>query len=255
MKKLNTYAKKMLYALVFIGIVLIVWQVCAFIVNDKFIVPNIGAVFLDMLKIFYVEQFYSAYFSTLLRAVFSFALSLVVGVGLAVLAVKYELVRNLFSPLVSIVRLVPTMAIASLLCLTLSPDLASVVVCCTVVMPYVYSSALSILSSVGDEVLEMAKVYNILYKRVIVGIYFPTVKNPFLMLMGSSFSFALKITVSAEVVAGALQSMGGLINLAKNVYLSPSLVCAITVWTVLSGLLVELLISATIALFERRTNK
>jgi ABC-type nitrate/sulfonate/bicarbonate transport system permease component len=58
--------------------------------------------------------------------------------------------------------------------------------------------------------------------------------------------------VSAEVVAGALKSMGGLIVLAKNVYFSASLVCAITVWTVLSGLLVELTIYAFIAVIERR---
>ncbi|MBE5731816.1 MAG: ABC transporter permease subunit [Clostridiales bacterium] len=252
MKKTNTYLKKTVYALVFIVIVLLVWQVCALIVNDEYIVPSLYNVCIDMLKIFYVEQFYSAYFSTLFRAFCGFALSIVVGVGLAFLAVKSEVVRNLCSPLVSVIRLVPTMAIVALLCLTLSPSLASIVVCCTVVMPYAYSSSLTVLSSVSKELLEMAKVYKIPHRRVISGIYLPTVKIPFLTLLGTTFSFSLKITVSAEVVAGALKSMGGLINLAKNVYLSPSLVCAITVWTVLSGLFIELVICAVIALIERR---
>ena len=72
------------------------------------------------------------------------------------------------------------------------------------------------------------------------------------MLLSTSFSFALKITVSSEVVSGALKSLGGVINLAQNVYLSPSLVCAVTVWTVFSGLVVELIVTGVIALTERR---
>ena len=119
-------------------------------------------------------------------------------------------------------------------------------------MPYVYSSVLTALSMVSGEVLEMAKVYKVPFKRVITGIYFPTIKNPIITLVGSTFSFALKITVSSEVVSGALKSLGGVISLAQNVYLSPSLVCAVTVWTVVSGLVVELIVALAIALTERR---
>jgi NitT/TauT family transport system permease protein len=252
MKKTNTYLKKAVFSLIFIALVLIVWQVVALIVNDEYIVPPLYNVVVDMFKIFYVEQFYQAYFSTLLRAVLGFALSFIIGSLLAVLGAKYDLIKSLCSPLVSAVRLIPTMAIVSLLCLALSPSLASVVVCFTVVMPYVYSSVLSALLSVDNNLLEMAKVYAVPFRRVITDIYLPTIKTPVLMLLSTSFSFALKITVSSEVVSGALKSLGGVISLAQNVYLSPSLVCAVTVWTVFSGLVVELIVTGVIALTERR---
>ncbi len=252
MKKTNTYLKKTLYSLAFVCVVLIIWQVCALIVNDEYIVPSIFNVLLDMLKIFYVEQFYSAYFSTLGRAFYGFEVSFCVGFVFAILATKYEVVKNILSPLVSVVRLVPTMAIVSLLCITLSPSLASVIVCVTVVMPYVYSSALSSLLAVSSEILEMAKVYQVPFKRVITKIYIPTIKNPIITLLGTSFSFALKITVSSEVVAGVLKSVGGLIDLAKNVYFSPSLVSALTVWTVITGLVIELIVFAVMELIDRR---
>lgn len=252
MKKTYTYLKKTVFSLIFIALVLVVWQVVALIVNDEYIVPSLYNVAVDMLKIFYVEQFYQAYFSTLLRASLGFAISFIIGSILAGLGAKYDFVKSLCSPLVSAVRLIPTMAIVSLLCLALSPSLASIVVCFTVVMPYVYSSVLTALSMVSGEVLEMAKVYKVPFKRVITGIYFPTIKNPIITLVGSTFSFALKITVSSEVVSGALKSLGGVISLAQNVYLSPSLVCAVTVWTVVSGLVVELIVALAIALTERR---
>ena len=252
MKKSSTLVKKTVYALIFIACVLFVWWIIALVVNDEHLFPNIDKVVVDAFKIFYVEQFYSAYFSTLLRSVIGFVCSLVVGFLLALLSIKNEVVRNLCSPLVSLVRLIPTMAIASLLWLVVSsPLVASVIVCFTVVMPTVYSSALSLLSSISGELLEMAKAYDIPYKKVITGIYFPTLKNGFISLLGTAFSFSLKITVSSEVIMGALKSLGGIIQSAQNVYFSPSLVVAVTVWTVLTGLVVEIVLS--IFTVERRT--
>ena len=250
MKKSNTYLKKTVYALIFAVGVLLIWWIIALTVNDNDLVPNLDAVALDMFKIFYVEQFYAAYFLTLLRSAIGFVSSFAVGFLLALFATRNEVVKNLCSPLVSLVRIIPTMAIASLLWLIFSPSVASVIVCFTVVMPYVYTCSLTLLSTVGNEILEMAKAYEIPYKKVISGIYFPTLKNGFITLLGTAFSFALKITVSSEVVMGALKSLGGIINSAQNVYFSPSLVIAVTLWTVLTGLVVEIVLSALTA--ERR---
>ena len=127
MKKTYTYLKKTVFSLIFIALVLVVWQVVALIVNDEYIVPSLYNVAVDMLKIFYVEQFYQAYFSTLLRASLGFAISFIIGSILAVLGAKYDFVKSLCSPLVSAVRLIPTMAIVSLLCLALSPSFTSAV--------------------------------------------------------------------------------------------------------------------------------
>lgn len=251
MKNNDTYIRKTVYAVIFIVVFLLVWQIVAWIVNDDYLVPSVLLVVQDMLKIFYVKDFADAYFSTLIRSGFGFFASFIIGFALAVLSKKFDVVKGLCSPLVSAVRLVPTMAIASLLVLALSPTVASVIVCFTVVMPYVYSSALAMLESVSNELLEMAKVYNIPYRRVISRIYLPTLRFPLIALVGTAFSFALKITVSSEVVAGVLKSLGGLINTAQNVYISPSLVAAVAVWTVLTGLVVELVMTAISTLLER----
>lgn len=252
MKNRSTYLTKTVFSVIFIAITLVVWQIVALIVNDDFAVPSLLSVGADMLKIFYVPSFSIAYFSTLLRAFIGFALSFIMGVLLAVVAKKFAFIKGLCVPLVSVIRLIPTMAIASLLCITLSPSVASVAVCFTVVMPYVYSSAQAMLESVGDELLEMAKVYGVPHGRVLSGIYLPTVKKPLVELLGTAFSFALKITVSSEVVTGALKSMGGLINTAQNVYLSPSLVVAVTVWVVVTGLFAELITHLVATLLDKR---
>ena len=250
MKNTNTYIKKIAYSLIFVVGVLLVWTIIALIVGDDDSMPSLVKIAEDMFKIFYVQEFSYAYFSTLLRAGIGFICSYVLGLLLAIIGMKNEVVKNLCAPLVSLVRIIPTMAIASLLWLIFSPDIASVIVCFTVVMPYVYTSSITLLVSINNDLWDMAKAYDIPYKKVITGIYIPTLKNGFITLLGSAFSFALKITVSSKVVMGALKSLGGIIHSAQNVYFSPSLVVGVTVWTVLTGLVVEIVLS--IFTIERR---
>ena len=238
----NNFIKKAVYSLIFLICIVGIWWVIALIVNDGYAVAFPNNVAEDMLKIFYVKEFYLGYFSTLLRAFIGFAISFALGFVLALFSLKNKTIKVLCSPLVSFIKLVPTMAIASLLCLAFSPTVASVLVCFTVVMPFVYSSFYSLLLSVDDNLLKMAKVYEIPYKKVVSNIYVPTIKSGFISLVGSSFSFALKITVSSEIVVGVIKGLGGIISQGQNVYLSPSLVIATTLWIVITGLLIEFIL-------------
>ena len=239
----NNLIKKVLYSLLFLIIIVGIWWVIALIADDGYSVAFPNSVAEDMLKIFYVKEFYLGYFSTLLRAFIGFAISFALGFVLALLSLKNKVIKDLCSPLVSFIKLVPTMAIASLLCLAFSPEIASVLVCFTIVMPFVYSSFYSLLLSVDDGLLQMAKVYEIPFDRVVRKIYVPTIKSGFISLIGSSFSFALKITVSSEIVVGVIKGLGGIISQGQNVYLSPSLVIATTLWIVITGLVVEFVLS------------
>lgn len=240
----NSIIKKLLCSLLFLIIIVGIWWVIALIVDDGYSVAFPNSVIEDMLKIFYVKEFYLGYFSTLLRAFIGFAISFALGFVLALLSLKNKVIKALCSPFVSFIKLVPTMAIASLLCLVFnSPEIASVLVCFTIVMPFVYSSVYSLLLSVDDNLLQMAKAYEIPFNKVVSKIYVPTIKSGFINLIGSSFSFALKITVSSEIVVGVIKGLGGIISQGQNVYLSPSLVIATTLWIVITGLVVEFVLS------------
>ena len=85
MKKTNTYIKKAVYSLIFIVGLLSVWTVIALIVNDDYSMPSIIKIAEDMFKIFYVQEFAFAYFSTLLRAGIGFACSFIIGFLLAII--------------------------------------------------------------------------------------------------------------------------------------------------------------------------
>lgn len=235
MKKRMVY--NLISSLVYTFAVLIVWMVAAVLVNNSYVVPPINEVLSSMLKIFYVEEFFTAYFSTLSHAMLGFVASFTIGFALAVLGAVNKKARYVFAPMVSSIRLVPTMAIALILCLWVDESVAPAIVAFIVVMPTVYSSALAIFDGVDKDLLVMAKAYGVSKVKTARQIIVPSCQDGIASCLASTFSLTLKLTVGAEVLVGALQSMGGLMYYAKNVYLDPSLVFAVTFWIVITGII------------------
>lgn len=231
--------KKTVYNIIssacFVAIVLLLWTVAVVVVDNSYVVPPIFDVLSSMLKIFYVSEFYTAYFSTLLHALVGFILSSAVGFAFAVLASINKKARYAFAPMVSSVRLVPTMAIALILCLWVSASTAPAIVAFIVVMPTVYSSSLAVFDGVDKDLLVMAKAYGVSKSKTVKQIIVPSCLDGIASCLSSAFSLTLKLTVGAEVLVGALQSMGGLMYYAKNIYLDSSLVFAVTIWIVITG--------------------
>lgn len=234
MKKRIAY--NLISSALFVVVVLAVWSVAVVLVDNSYVLPPLSEVVTSMLKIFYVSEFYTAYFSTLLHAFIGFVLSFSIGFALAVLGSVNKKVRYVLAPLVSSVRLVPTMAIALILCLWVSADLAPAIVAFIVVMPTVYSSSLAVFDGVDKDLLVMAKAYGVNKSKTAKQIIVPSCLQGVASSLASAFSLTLKLTVGAEVLVGALQSMGGLMYYAKNVYLDPSLVFAVTLWIVITGI-------------------
>ena len=85
----------------------------------------------------------------------------------------------------------------------------------------------------------MAKVYNLPLKKRLTKIYLPLVAPGIFLYSGSNLSFAIKIVISAEVMANTLTALGGMMQTA-NLYLQTSRLAALTIVAVVLGLLIEL---------------
>ena len=68
--------------------------------------------------------------------------------------------------------------------------------------------------------------------------FLPQIAEPVVSQTGSNFSFCIKLTVSAEVMAYTLRSLGGLMATANAYFEIPRLM-ALTLISVLLGLLFE----------------
>jgi NitT/TauT family transport system permease protein len=117
---------------------------------------------------------------------------------------------------------------------------APVVVGALTLFPLLYSSTLSALQGVDKAILEMCDVYRVARKVRVRRLYLP-IALPRLFSDGvAALSFALKLTVSAEVLAFTYRSVGGWMQEAA-LSAETATVAALTLFVCLVGVLVETL--------------
>lgn len=242
--------KNVLISIGSIVLVWIVWIVAYYSVGNDYILPSFIQTFSAMGKLLSGAEFWVAFSHTLLRTLVAFALSLVFGTALAVLARTFSAVRAFLAPIISVLRTVPTMAVILLLLLWTSPSAAPVVVSFLVLFPAVYAAAISSLDEVYEQYGMLAQVFNVGKKRKILKMYLPLCAPSLLKQAGGILSLGIKITVSGEVLSSTYQSLGGLMQNAKMFVDIPTLL-ALTVVAVLLGFLLEGLCYAVYKLIVR----
>ena len=217
---------------------LLVWTVACLIVRNDYVLPTFGETCAEMWKLLAESEFWTAFAGTLLRTALAFLVAFVLGVLLALAAGLQTWVRSFLSPVVSVLRTVPTMAIILMLLLWTTPRVAPVIVALLVLMPAVYASTLAALDEVKAEYGVLARAYRIPACKRAFRMYLPLAAPPVLGQAGSVFSMGLKIIVSGEVLANTFQSLGGMMQEAKMFVQMPRLM-ALTLVTVLVGFLLE----------------
>ena len=104
--------------------------------------------------------------------------------------------------------------------------------------PVLYTSAYASLCGVSKELLEMCEVYKVPKTERVKKLYAPIALPRFGMEAVSVLSFALKLIVSAEVLAFTYQSLGGLMQEASQAAEMTTMM-ALTLIVCLLGLLIE----------------
>ncbi len=214
------------------------WLIAAAVVRNEYLLPSFWDACREMGRLFLDAAFWRALGNTLLRTFFAFLFSLLLGVGLALVANLHRAVRAFFAPIVSVLRTVPTMAIILILLVWTNPRVAPVIVSLLVLFPSFYAATLAALDEVEASYGELARAFGVGAGRKLKAMYLPLVSPPVLKQAGAIFSMGLKITISGEVLATTYRSLGGLMQEAKMFTQMPTLM-ALTVFSILLGFLLE----------------
>ncbi len=232
--------KNLIFSAVSILFMWIVWVLAYFILRNDYLLPSVGATFSALGRLLKEAAFWRAFAGTLLRTLWAFLLSLFLGVGLALLAGSWTWVRHFLSPIVSVLRTVPTMAIILVLLLWTNAAVAPVIVALLVLMPAFYAAALSALDGVRAEYGVLARAFRVNAKRKAFCMYLPLMAPDLLRQSGSVFSMGLKITISGEVLSQTFRSLGGMMQEAQ-IYVDMPRLLALTLLAVVLGFLLEII--------------
>ncbi len=230
-------SKKRLYILLGVLILIVLWIIVALAINSKFILPYPWEVFGEMVALFTRAEFYSAVLSTTIRSIIGFIISGVLALALAVLAFVKPAVYTATSPLVTVLRAVPTMSIILLFYIWFSQSVTPVVVGFLITFPLLYEGFHNTLTSTDERLLEMSKVYGVGIKKQISSLYLPLCRNGMLSTMKSGISLNLKVVISAEVMANTVKSLGFYMQVAQY----KTAIAELFAWTLVAVLLSFLL--------------
>lgn len=254
--KVNATAKKnLITTLIFICSVVamwLVWEIAYISVGNDILVPSFSNTLKKLIAVLSSPSFYRAFGGTLLRTFSAFLISVGLAVVASSLGILFEGVKIFLKPIVSVVRTLPTVALILILIIALpTRKSVPVVIAVLVLFPMIYAQINAAWDRRDRALFDMAKVYKLPKKTVVTKIAIPQVLPYVLSQTGANLSFAIKLTVSAELLANLSKSLGGLMQSA-NVALDASQLIALTLTSVIVGLIVELVFDAVYKFVTRR---
>ena len=210
--KLNDKTKKIIgnvaYPLIALILVLAVWWIVAAVKDKPLIFPTPDKVVVEFFGLFSGKSFWTSVGWTVLRTVASFLLSFVIAFIMAALGGLFKPIHRVMSPIVSIFRSAPTLAIILIIMLWLDGQRAPIIIGFLIAFPILYQAIYTAITGVDKELVEMAKLYKVKPLDVVFGLYSPEIAPAVFDVSRSTISLTLKVVIAAEVMTYAKGSIG-----------------------------------------------
>ena len=205
-----------------------VWQGASMLVHSAILLPSPLQVAVRLGALAATPGFWSTISFSLLRIAGGFLLALITATVLAFAAGRFSLVEILLRPYVLAIKSVPVASFIILALIWLRSSQLSLFISFLMVFPVLYTNVLAGIRSADGQLLEMAQVFWVPWKRRVRMIYLPAVE-PFL-LAGSATALGMswKAGVAAEVIGVVGGSLGERLYDAKIYLMTADLLA----WTV-----------------------
>lgn len=215
-KTAKQVALNIFYPLLAFGIVLAVWAIVAKVKDNALVLPMPGAVLKMFFKLGGERGFWLSVCATLLRTAICFLTSFVIALLLASLAGLAKPVHRVLSPIVSILRAAPTVAVILIMYAFLDNDTMAIAVGFLIAFPIMYSAFYSAIVGVDRELLDMAKLYKVRPLDKVLSIYLPCIADTLFDTGRSTLSLTLKVVIASEILTNVARSIGGKIQVAYS---------------------------------------
>lgn len=236
----NTILKNCIQTLLSLVFLLVCYFAAYAIAGNELLVPAFADVCKQMGKLLLSGGFWAALGNTLLRTLLALGISFVLALIFALISYLLPPFNSFFTPVVSALRSLPTLAVLLILLVWWGAGDAPVAVAFLSLFPMLYTAVLAALSSVDKQLIDVGRVCGVTVKNSVFRVYLP-LTAPYVTREGTAaFSFALKLVVSAEVVANTARSLGGMMQEAQG-YLDLPKLFALVIVTFFVALCLETL--------------
>lgn len=219
-------------------LILVIWCIIANLTNNHLLIPFPQRVFLEMVKLFKDSNFYGDLLNTFLKIITGFFVSILIGIPIGIISGLSKAFFEVFRPLLMLIQSSPVVSYIAIAMLWFGIGFYTpVFVAFMVIFPVVVLNISEGIRSTDEKLLEMAKVFKVEKKNILLKIYFPSL-IPFLKSTLNMISGSLwKSVVVGEFLAGN-KGLGVSLSFSK-IALNTERVFAYTILLALFGMISE----------------
>lgn len=240
-------------ALLCIALCVGVWELAAYCLRADYLLPRFSDVMVHLGTLWSTKSFYVSAGKTILRCLAGFVVAFAAGVLFGIIGGICKPVRSFLKPIVAFFRAAPIMGLTLILLVWFTRDVAPAVVGFLMVFPIIYATVADSIATVDPNLLQMAKVYRLTKTQTLRYVYLPHITPMLFSASSTAFALNIKATVSAEVMAHTVGSIGmGMYIAFGDILESAASLFAWLLLAVLLSVLFEWLIKGLQALVTRR---
>lgn len=213
-KEVKNVVLNIFYPMLALAIVLAVWAIWAAAKDAPYLVPAPAVVLREFFLLGGKGEFWLAVLGTVGRTLLCFVASFVLALALASLGGIFRPLHRVMSPIVSILRAAPTVAVILILYAFMDKQSMSVAVGFLIAFPVLYSAFFSAIDGVDAGLLNMAKAYKVRTADRIFMIYLPCIADTLFDSGRATLSLTLKVVVAAEILTNLAGSIGHSIQIS-----------------------------------------
>ena len=221
---------------------LVIWQVLALVVNNSILLSGPVDTVKALITLGADPSFYLSVGITVGKILLGFLIGMLLGSVLSVLSYRFAIVKDFFSPFVSVIKSIPIVSFIIIALIWAGSANVTIIVSAIISFPIFYKNILEGLLVTDPKMLELAKVYQMKTSKKIRYIFLPSVSSHIRSAVSLAIGMAFRGGITAEVVGQPLKSIGNGLYRSK-INLATSEMLAWTLVAVLSAFLIEKLIS------------
>lgn len=212
------------------GLLLAGWQLGALKVNQPAFVPSLGDIGQTLFHLVTTAPFYQSLLTTVVRGGIGVSMSLAAASGAGWLFARYELLYELFRPILVMMRSVPVISFILLALIFLNPENIPLLIAFLTMFPLLTENLTKGIRSLHPGFTEMGRLFRIGRWNRLTQIIYPQLK-PFLYSgLASATGFGWRAIIMGEVLAQCSRGIGSEMKKAQNFIEVPTLLA----WTLVA---------------------
>lgn len=207
--------KKLVKRLIVAAVWIALWQCLYLLVKKPVLLPSPAQTFDALLSLASDGGMWLSVAGSMLRVLAGFVLGMTLGCVFAAVTYLSDFLRELFSPLVAVIKATPVASFIILAFVWIPVNYVPVFAALLIVTPIFWTNIFGAAGQTDKGLIEMARVYDMKPFARLTKIYIPSVMPAFISSVTSSIGMAWKASIAAEVICRCAHSIGGGLYSAK----------------------------------------